>query len=65
MDLAGKTTMFDGSTVSMPDTAANQAAYPQPDNRKAGVGFPLVQIVAVISLSYGAVADLGLKQANV
>ncbi|MCY2976778.1 MAG: hypothetical protein NTW52_19145 [Planctomycetota bacterium] len=39
--------MFDGSTVSMPDTAANQAAYLQPYNQKAGVGFPLARIAAV------------------
>ncbi len=44
----------------MPDTAANQAAYPQPYNQKAGVGFPLARIAAVISLSCGAVLDLGI-----
>ena len=32
--------MFDGSTVSMPDTEANQQAYPQLYNQKPGVGFP-------------------------
>jgi len=35
--------LFDGSTVSMPDTLANQAAYPQQANQKPGVGFPLPQ----------------------
>ena len=52
--------MFDGSTVSMPDTSANQAAYPQPCSQKAGVGFPIARIAAVISLSCGAVVDLGI-----
>lgn len=47
--------MFDGSTVSMPDTPANQAAYPQPCSQKAGVGFPIARIAAIISLSCGAV----------
>jgi hypothetical protein len=28
--------MFDGSTVSMPDTEANQQAYPQLYNQKPG-----------------------------
>ena len=52
--------MFDGSTVSMPDTAANQEAYPQVYNQAPGVGFPIARIAAIISLSCGAVLDLGI-----
>jgi Transposase DDE domain len=52
--------VFDGSTVSMPDTPENQAAYPQPDTQKPGLGFPLARIAAVFSLSCGAVLDLGI-----
>ena len=52
--------MFDGSTVSMPDTPANQQAYPQLYNQAPGVGFPIARIAAVISLSCGAVLDLGI-----
>lgn len=52
--------MFDGSTVSMPDTPKNQQAYPQPPCQKPGLGFPLARIAAVISLSTGAVLDLGI-----
>jgi hypothetical protein len=52
--------VFDGSTVSMPDTPANQAAYPQPRSQKPGVGFPLARIAAVFSLACGAVLDLGI-----
>jgi len=52
--------MFDGSTVSMPDTAANQQAYPQISTQAPGVGFPIARIAAVISLSCGAVLDLGI-----
>jgi hypothetical protein len=50
--------MFDGSTVSMPDTPANQNAYPQPDTQKPGLGFPLARIAAVFSLSCGAVGGI-------
>jgi hypothetical protein len=52
--------MVDGSSVSMPDTAANQFAYPQPAGQKAGVGFPLARVVAIISLATGAVLDLAI-----
>ena len=51
---------YDGSTVSMPDTPENQKAYPQPAAQKPGLGFPLARIAAVVSLSCGAVLDLGI-----
>ena len=47
--------LVDGTTVSMPDTASNQARYPQSRAQKAGLGFPLAMLVAIISLSTGAV----------
>lgn len=47
--------LLDGTTVSMPDTAANQAVYPQSGVQKPGLGFPLAMLVALISLSTGAV----------
>ena len=50
--------MFDGSTVSMPDTAPNQEEYPQIYNQKPGVGFPLARLGVIISLACGAVLDL-------
>jgi hypothetical protein len=52
--------MFDGSTVSMPDTHENQRAYPQVYNQKPGVGFPIARIAAVTSLACGAILDLGI-----
>ncbi|MBL6704623.1 MAG: IS4 family transposase [Planctomycetaceae bacterium] len=52
--------LFDGSTVSMPDTPANQAAYPQPETQRPGVGFPMARIAAVFSLACGAVLELGI-----
>jgi DDE family transposase len=52
--------MVDGSTASMPDTPANQKAYPQPVSQKLQVGFPLARFVAIISLATGAVLDVAL-----
>jgi hypothetical protein len=52
--------VYDGSSVTMPDTPANQAAYPQPVAQKPGLGFPLARIAAVFSLACGAVLDLGV-----
>ena len=47
--------LLDGTTVSMPDTPANQAEYPQSGEQQPGLGFPLAMLVALISLSTGAV----------
>jgi len=49
---------YDGSSVTMPDTPANQAEYPQPAAQKPGLGFPLARIAAVFSLACGAILDL-------
>lgn len=54
--------MFDGTVVSMPDTAENQAAYPQPYNQRPGLGFPLARIGAITSLATGAIIDLGFSR---
>ena len=51
--------LFDGTTVTMPDTRDNQAAYPQVYNQGPGVGFPIARLGAVISLACGAVVNLG------
>lgn len=45
----------DGSTLIMPDTPENQAVFPQQANQKPGLGFPILRIVVLISLSVGAV----------
>jgi hypothetical protein len=49
--------LFDGTTVSMPDTVSNQAAFPQSSEQKPGLGFPVARIGALIGLSTGAVLD--------
>ena len=51
--------LFDGTTVTMPDTPENQAAYPQVYNQRPGLGFPIARLGAVISLACGAVVNLG------
>ena len=52
--------MFDGTTVTMPDTRENQDAYPQVYNQKPGLGFPIARIGAITSLACGAIVNLGL-----
>jgi len=47
--------IVDGSGGSMPDTEANQQAYPQPGSQAPGLGFPVARIVVVVSLACGAV----------
>ena len=54
--------LFDGSTVSMPDTAENQAAYPQSRSQAPGVGFPIARIGVMFSLAVGTVLDLGIRR---
>lgn len=49
--------LVDGSTLSMPDTEANQATYPQSRKQKPGVGFPLMRWVALIALTTGCALD--------
>jgi putative transposase len=49
--------IVDGSTVVMPDTPANQAAYPQPRSQKPGLGFPIARILVVFSLAVGTVLE--------
>lgn len=49
--------VVDGTTVSMPDTAANQQAFPQSRAQKAGLGFPLVRMVVLFSLAVGTALD--------
>ena len=52
--------LFDGSTVSMPDTPENRREYPLAYNQAPGTNFAIARIGAVISLSCGAVLDLGI-----
>jgi hypothetical protein len=46
--------VIDGTGLSMPDTAANQKVWPQPNTQKPGCGFPVVKLVACFCLASGA-----------
>jgi hypothetical protein len=51
--------LFDGTTVSMPDTQENRAEYPLAYNQVPGTSFAIARVGAVISLSCGAILELG------
>ena len=52
--------VVDGTTVSLTDTPASQAAYPQQSNQKVGLGFPLSRVVAAFDLADGSVVDAAM-----
>jgi hypothetical protein len=52
--------VVDGSTVVLPDTKKNQAAFPQNVRQKRGLGFPIVRIVVLFSLATGAALEMAL-----
>jgi putative transposase len=52
--------LIDGTTVSMPDTPDNQAAYPQANTQKEGVGFPIARMVVLLSLATAMVSDMAM-----
>jgi hypothetical protein len=43
--------LIDGFTFTMPDTAENQAEYPQQKSQKPGVGLPIARAVVILSLA--------------
>ena len=45
--------VVDGSSMTAPDTPANQKAYPQQSVQKPGCGFPILRLVALLSLATG------------
>jgi hypothetical protein len=45
--------VVDGSSVTMPDTAKNQKAFPQQRAQKPGCGFPIMKFAGLFSLSSG------------
>lgn len=49
--------VFDGTTLLMADSAANQAAYPQHGNQAEGCGFPFARVVVFFCLLTGAVVS--------
>ncbi len=49
--------VFDGTTLSLPDTAKNQKDYPQTSSQKPGCGFPVLHLLVVWSARGGVVLD--------
>ena len=52
--------LVDGTTVSMPDTQANQASYPQSRSQKPGLGYPLCRMAGIICLGSGVLLDAAI-----
>jgi Transposase DDE domain len=47
--------VVDGTGITLPDTPPNQQVYPQPSQQKPGWGFPVLKLVALMSLATGAI----------
>lgn len=52
--------IVDGSTVSMPDTPENSAAFGKPRNQRGVGGFPLARMVVLLCLATGSVLEAAL-----
>ena len=52
--------MADGTTSTMADTEDNQEEYPQQSTQEEGLGFPIVRIVALLSLATAMVSGLAI-----
>jgi putative transposase len=50
--------LADGSTSTLPDTDANQAAFPQSKSQQRGLGYPLIRWVVLMALATATVQDL-------
>jgi hypothetical protein len=53
--------VWDGTGITMSDTAVNQAEYPQHANQRQGCGFPLMRWVVMFSLTTGAALQVRLS----
>ena len=49
--------LIDGFTATMPDTAKNQARFPQHEKSHPGCGFPIMRVCVVLSLATAMVVD--------
>ena len=53
--------LVDGTTVTMPDTPANQSVYPQSHNQKPGLGFPICRMVGIVCLGSGGLLNAAVS----
>ena len=44
--------------MTLSDTTANQAKYPQPDSQQPGLGFPMIRVVVLLSLATAALRGM-------
>lgn len=51
---------IDGTIITLPDTEKNNEVYPKHSNKKGGIGFPQIRLVAVLCLITGKVVDYAL-----
>jgi len=56
--------LADGTTVTMPDTVANQSAFPQQGAQLPGLGFPICRIVGITCLGSGALLNAAMGKFN-
>jgi hypothetical protein len=54
--------LVDGTSVSMPDTEANQEAYPQQACQKEGLGFPIARLVVLLSLATAMTSGMAMAR---
>lgn len=56
--------IIDGTTMTMPDTVANQATFPQQRGQQPGLGFPICRMVGITCLSSGALINSAIGRFN-
>jgi hypothetical protein len=52
--------LTDGAELSMPDTPANQEAYPQPARQQPGLGFPQLRLVVLLGFATACLVGAAL-----
>lgn len=56
--------IIDGTTLTLPDTAANQSVFPQQRNQQAGLGFPICRLVGITCGASGALINAAIGPFN-
>jgi hypothetical protein len=56
--------IIDGTTVTMPDTSANQQVFPQQCGQQTGLGFPICRLVGITCHASGALLNAAIGPFN-
>jgi hypothetical protein len=56
--------IIDGTTVTLPDTQANQTVFPQQRGQQPGLGFPICRVVGITCLASGALLNAAIGRFN-